>query len=108
MNNPRQPFRNPYEDADNYIFLGTADYADHTQSKVRVIYRDLYAITHLDSKYYTNRPYIDFGCRFSDEPSDYASGSADRSYPDKRWGIIGGGDIALAAARYFANYHSEK
>jgi hypothetical protein len=103
MNFQRKRFNNDFSDAATFIDLGTADYGDWTNGKCKNVYRDLYAITHLEGE--RNRQYIDFGCKWSDEPGDYSSGSADKCNGYDEWVIIGSDDIALAAARYFANHH---
>lgn len=92
----KKPYwENPWKNS--CIVLGSSTIRDFTGDEPKTINYDLYALPS------SNPRDISFGARFSNEPSDYESGSA--YFSDGEWDIVAGRYTALAAALYFANHH---
>lgn len=92
-------FINPWEDEPAYIYLGSRSIGNGNSDGSTRHY-DLYALKGARAD-----KHVSFGARFSNEPSDYASGSAE--YSNGKWTLYGRGEIAEAAALYFANHHKQ-
>ena len=93
-------FDNPYSDMPGFVDLGQHIYSTRRGNKTRIHQYDLYALV--------GTKHINFGARYSNELPGYISGSADLQ-KDGKWHILGAtSEIALAAARYFANHHYSK
>lgn len=89
-------FTNPWADSDQFIPLGSYDYTIvHERESIHRRY-DLYAL------YNPGANKVSFGARYGNQPEQYLSGAA-HCGKDGRWEIYGGRELAMAAARFFAN-----
>ena len=89
-------YKNPYADAQGFIDLGEYNLTIDTGEQETY---DLYAIKRTESQ-------ISFGAKHGESDDEYLTGCAIYSDTRKRWSILTSGQaVALAAARYFANFN---
>ena len=100
MNMSTQRWTNPWGECDNFIDLGQYDVGRGHGGVDRY---DLYALPYHGEQKHT----IDFGARYGPAGEHYLSGAAYWDNNRQEWDIMGGQEILMAAARYFANHHQK-
>lgn len=91
-------FYNDYIGCENFVPLGQYDYGVLSNGVSTSCRFDLYALPYHGGA----RRTITFGARFSNQPEDYRSGEAYLK-DDGEWVFCVGKEVAVAAARFFAN-----
>jgi len=89
-------YTNPWTTSPDFVDLGPYDigYLDKPTDRY-----DLYALIQ-------DAHCISFGARYGNEDHEYLSGEAFK-LPNGTWELYVSRELAIAAARYFANYYKE-